>query len=71
MDINGIDILRGYLTSVTSALGIILFAWIAWWAYGKKSREIYEEAADLPFADDDDDSVAVQAVVAADQRKKT
>jgi cytochrome c oxidase cbb3-type subunit 4 len=65
MDINDI---RAYLTPT---LGIVLFVWIAWWAYGKKSREVYDEAANLPFADDDDDSASVQAVVAADQRKKT
>ncbi|MDR2365651.1 MAG: cbb3-type cytochrome c oxidase subunit 3 [Zoogloeaceae bacterium] len=61
MDINDI---RDYLTP---ALGIALFAWIVMWAYGKKSRQTYEEAANLPFADDDD-SAAVQTV-AADQRK--
>jgi cytochrome c oxidase cbb3-type subunit 4 len=65
MDINDI---RGYLTP---ALGIVLFVWIVWWAYGEKSRKVYDEAANLPFADDDDDSASVQAVVAADQRKKT
>ncbi|MDR0736346.1 MAG: cbb3-type cytochrome c oxidase subunit 3 [Zoogloeaceae bacterium] len=64
MDISDI---RGYLTP---ALGIVLFAWIVWWAYGKKSRQVYDDAANLPFADDDDDSASVQAVV-ADQRKKT
>ncbi|MDR0674024.1 MAG: CcoQ/FixQ family Cbb3-type cytochrome c oxidase assembly chaperone [Zoogloeaceae bacterium] len=64
MDISDI---RGYLTP---ALGIALFVWIATWAYGRKSRQVYDEAANLPFADDDDDSASVQAVV-ADQRKKT
>jgi cytochrome c oxidase cbb3-type subunit 4 len=63
MDIDGI---RDYLTP---AVGIILFLGIAAWAYGKKSGQIYDEAANLPFADDDDDSASVQAVV-ADQRKK-
>ncbi|MDR1351041.1 MAG: cbb3-type cytochrome c oxidase subunit 3 [Zoogloeaceae bacterium] len=62
MDINDI---RGYLTP---ALGIVLFVWIVMWAYGKKSRQVYDEAANLPFADDEDDSASVQAVV-ADQRK--
>jgi cytochrome c oxidase cbb3-type subunit 4 len=61
MDINDI---RGYLTP---ALGIVLFVWIVMWTYGKKSKQHYDEAANLPFADDDDS--APDETVAADQRK--
>ncbi|MDR1648293.1 MAG: CcoQ/FixQ family Cbb3-type cytochrome c oxidase assembly chaperone [Zoogloeaceae bacterium] len=43
--------LRGMLTP---ALGIVLFLGILKWAYGKKSKKGYEEAAALVFADDDD-----------------
>jgi cytochrome c oxidase cbb3-type subunit 4 len=62
MDINDI---RGLLTPI---VGIILFLGIVKWVYGRKSRRIYDEAANLPFADDDDDTASLKAD-AADQRK--
>ncbi|GHT93731.1 hypothetical protein AGMMS49545_13670 [Betaproteobacteria bacterium] len=62
MDINDI---RGLLTPI---IGIILFLGIVMWAYGKKSKRGYDEAANLPFADDDDDTASLKAD-AADQRK--
>ncbi|MDR2679148.1 MAG: cbb3-type cytochrome c oxidase subunit 3 [Zoogloeaceae bacterium] len=46
-----LGILRGMLTP---ALGIVLFLGILKWAYGKKSEQGYEEAANLVFADDHD-----------------
>lgn len=49
MDI--ISDLRGVLTP---ALGIVLFLGIVKWAYSRKSKAVYEEAANLVFADDDD-----------------
>jgi cytochrome c oxidase cbb3-type subunit 4 len=44
--------LRSILTPV---VGIVLFLIIVKWAYSKKSRKGYEEAANLPFADDDEE----------------
>jgi cytochrome c oxidase cbb3-type subunit 4 len=62
MDINDI---RGLLTPT---IGIILFLGIAKWVYGRKSKQVYEEAANLPFTDDDDDTASLKAD-AEDQRK--
>ncbi|MDR2164643.1 MAG: cbb3-type cytochrome c oxidase subunit 3 [Zoogloeaceae bacterium] len=49
MDI--INNLRGVLTPL---LGIVLFLGIVKWVYGRKNKQVYEEAANLVFADDDD-----------------
>ncbi|MDR1848612.1 MAG: cbb3-type cytochrome c oxidase subunit 3 [Zoogloeaceae bacterium] len=40
--------------ALTPLLGIILFFCIVRWAYSKRSARVYEEAANLPFMDDDD-----------------
>ena len=46
MDIN---LLRGIIT----VLSLLAFIGIVVWAYGKDRRQQFEEAANLPFADDD------------------
>jgi cytochrome c oxidase cbb3-type subunit 4 len=46
MDIN---LLRGIIT----ALSFVTFIGIVVWAYSKNRRQQFEEAANLPFADDD------------------
>ncbi|MCL2021875.1 MAG: CcoQ/FixQ family Cbb3-type cytochrome c oxidase assembly chaperone [Betaproteobacteria bacterium] len=61
MDLNDI---RGVLTPL---LGIILFLCIVRWAYSKRSAHVYEEAANLPFMDDDDSAPGESG--AAEQRK--
>ena len=46
MDINLIRIL-------VTVLSLAAFAGIVWWAYGSARKQRFEEAANLPFADDD------------------
>jgi len=46
MDIN---LARGVIT----ALSLFAFIGIVVWAYGKNRKAAFEEAANLPFADDD------------------
>ena len=46
MDINDI---RSFFT----VLGLLCFLGICFWAYSKRARAGFEEAAQLPFADDD------------------
>jgi cytochrome c oxidase cbb3-type subunit 4 len=58
------DLLRSILTPV---VGIVLFLMIVKWAYGEKSKQGYEEAANLPFADDDEQPGQGGPVI--DQRK--
>jgi cytochrome c oxidase cbb3-type subunit 4 len=42
-------ILQGLLTLLLMAL----FIGIVWWAYGKKQKKHFDEAANLPFADEE------------------
>ena len=50
MDIND-------LRAATTVLSLLTFLGIVWWAYRKGSKSFYEEAANLPFAEDDDADV--------------
>jgi len=51
MDIND-------LRSILTVAGLLCFLAIAAWAYGKSSKKGFEEAANLPFAEDDEDGAA-------------
>ena len=51
MDIND-------LRSLTTVLGLLCFLGIVAWAYGKGSKKGFEEAANLPFAENDDQGAA-------------
>lgn len=54
MDIND-------LRSITTVLGLLCFLGIVGWAYGKSSKKGFDEAANLPFAEHDDDGAAAKA----------
>jgi cytochrome c oxidase cbb3-type subunit 4 len=54
MDIND-------LRSIITVAGLLCFLAIVGWAYGKGSRKGFDEAAKLPFAEDDDDGAAENA----------
>ncbi len=45
MDIND-------MRSIVTVLSFVTFIGIVWWAYSRRSRRRFEEAARLPFADD-------------------
>ncbi|MCE1239302.1 MAG: cbb3-type cytochrome c oxidase subunit 3 [Azonexaceae bacterium] len=52
MDIND-------LRSILTVAGLLCFLAIVWWAYGSKSSQKgFEEAANLPFAEGNDDGAA-------------
>jgi cytochrome c oxidase cbb3-type subunit 4 len=40
------------LRSISTLLAFVSFIGIVWWAYHRKSRRGFDEAAKLPFADD-------------------
>ena len=54
MDIND-------LRSVVTVAGLLCFLAIVAWAYGKGSKKGFEEAANLPFAEHDDQGATSQA----------
>ena len=47
--------------SILTVLSFVLFLVIAWWAYSSRNARRFEEAANLPFADDDEDQAALAA----------
>lgn len=51
MDIND-------LRSIVTVLSFALFLGIVWWAYGKGNKQRFEEAANLPFAEDEGERVS-------------
>jgi len=61
MDLNDV------LGVLTPLLGITLFFCVVRWAYSRRSARVYEEAANLPFMDDDDSVPNERG--AAEQRK--
>jgi len=54
MDIND-------LRSLTTVLGLLCFLGIVVWAYGNSSKKGFDEAANLPFAEHDDDGATSKA----------
>jgi cytochrome c oxidase cbb3-type subunit 4 len=40
---------------------MVLFLGIAAWAYSSRNRAVFDEAARIPFDDDDDESIAHNA----------
>jgi len=47
MDIND-------LRSITTVISMLTFVGIIWWAYARGNKGRFDEAANLPFAGDDD-----------------
>jgi len=43
----------GTLQGIGTILAMLAFFGIVWWAYGSKRKARFEEAAMLPFAEDD------------------
>ena len=54
MDIND-------LRSIVTVTGLLCFLLIVAWAYSKRSKKGFDEAANLPFAEDDDQDAASRA----------
>lgn len=44
----------GTLGSVVTVLFFALFIGIVWWAFHRENKQKYEEAANLPFEEEDD-----------------
>ena len=44
----------GTFRGIITGLLIVAFIGITWWAYSKRRKPDFDEAAHLPFADDDE-----------------
>lgn len=45
MDIN-------FLRGISTIFVMVAFLWITWWAFSKKQKSSFDDAANLPFADE-------------------
>jgi cytochrome c oxidase cbb3-type subunit 4 len=63
MDIND-------MRSIMTVLSLLTFLGIVWWAYGVKgNKQRFEEAANLPFADEEADRAELGRSSCNEQRK--
>ncbi|MFA7291203.1 MAG: cbb3-type cytochrome c oxidase subunit 3 [Rhodocyclaceae bacterium] len=62
MDIND-------LRSIVTVVSFAMFIGIVWWAYSRGSKQRFDEAANLPFAEDEGDRV--HAGPARQEKRKT
>ena len=44
----------GTLSGIITAIFVLVFIGIVWWAFSTRNKRRFEEDARLPFADDDD-----------------
>ncbi|HNE44025.1 MAG: CcoQ/FixQ family Cbb3-type cytochrome c oxidase assembly chaperone [Azonexus sp.] len=54
MDIND-------LRSIGTVVSLLTFLGIVWWAYSRNNKQRFDEAANLPFAEHDEDGAAPRA----------
>lgn len=50
----------GLIHGILTALLMVLFAGIVWWAFSSRQKERFDEAANLPFADEENHSSDAQ-----------
>jgi cytochrome c oxidase cbb3-type subunit 4 len=48
--------------AILTAIAFVTFLGIVWWAYHRKSRSMFDEAAQLPFMDNAADNAADKAL---------
>jgi len=64
MDIND-------LRSITTVVLMLVFVGIVWWAYGKGRKSYFDEAAAIPFTEEDEPGVAAKPAAQAEKRKES
>ena len=58
------------LRSVVTVVSLLTFLGIVWWAYGlKSSKKRFEEAANLPFADEEAERTEKDLALREEKRK--
>jgi cytochrome c oxidase cbb3-type subunit IV len=57
------------LRTIVTVLGFLTFTGIVWWAWGRGRQQAFDEAAALPFAEDDEPNGAAAASVAGGPNK--
>ena len=49
------------IRTVGTVVAFVMFLGIVWWAYSARRKEAFDEAANLPFADDEAEGAAIGA----------
>jgi cytochrome c oxidase cbb3-type subunit 4 len=44
----------GLISGIVTALFIVVFIGIVWWAFSKRNKQRFEEDGNIPFEDGDD-----------------
>ncbi|MCR6651107.1 MAG: cbb3-type cytochrome c oxidase subunit 3 [Cellvibrionaceae bacterium] len=58
------------LRSISPILVLLAFIGVCWWAFAPKRRKRFEEAANLPFADEPPQSDAKKATATEQEQDK-
>ena len=56
---------------VITVVSFVVFLLIVWWAYSGRQKQRFDEAANLPFADDDMQERTVEKQLAENSRNST
>lgn len=64
MDINDLRV-------ATTVLLFCVFLGIVWWAFGKSRRQYFDEAAAIPFTEEDEPAAAARSAARAEKRKES
>ncbi len=56
---------------VITVVSFVVFLLIVWWAYSGRQKQRFDEAANLPFADDDMQERTVEEQLAENRRNST
>jgi cytochrome c oxidase cbb3-type subunit 4 len=57
------------LRSIATVAGLLCFLAIVGWAYSKRSKKGFDEAANLPFAEQDDQGVVSSTSAPAEKKE--
>jgi cytochrome c oxidase cbb3-type subunit IV len=49
------------IRTVGTVLALLMFLAIVWWAYSARRKDAFDEAANLPFADDTEEERDIEA----------
>lgn len=51
---------QGTFQGIATILAMVAFLGVCWWAFGSHKKKDFDEAANLPFADEDPDGDGCQ-----------
>ncbi|MGD8174693.1 cbb3-type cytochrome oxidase subunit 3 [Marinimicrobium sp. ARAG 43.8] len=61
---------QGTLGAIATVLVAVAFAGVCWWAFSPRRKKRFDEAANLPFADDDDSDLKEESPNSGEQNNQ-